>query len=170
MSEVLIDTRELRNAFGCFATGITVVTTLDEKGAAVGITANSFSSVSLDPPLLLWCLDRRSATFDVFNVCETFVITVLDVNGAPIASRFAMKGGHSAEAIETVPTELGPPTFADALAVFECDTHVRYDGGDHVVLLGCIRRFTHLVDPDRKGPGPLLYYRGRYGNLTALSG
>jgi 4-hydroxyphenylacetate 3-hydroxylase, reductase component len=170
LSEVLIDTRELRNAFGCFATGITVVTTLDEKGGAVGITANSFSSVSLDPPLLLWCLDRRSATFDVFNVCETFVVTILDVNGAPLASRFAMKGGHSAEQIETVPTELGPPTFADALAVFECDTHARYDGGDHVVLLGRIRRFTHLVDPDRKGPGPLLYYRGRYGNLTALSG
>jgi flavin reductase (DIM6/NTAB) family NADH-FMN oxidoreductase RutF len=170
VSEAIIDTRELRNAFGCFATGITVVTALDEKGNAVGITANSFSSLSLDPPLLLWCLDCRSATFDVFNACETFTVSVLDANGAPIASRFAMKGGHSAEAIETVPTELGPPSFSDALALFECDTHARYEGGDHVIIVGHIRRFAHLTDPDRKGPGPLLYYRGRFGNLTAMSG
>jgi flavin reductase (DIM6/NTAB) family NADH-FMN oxidoreductase RutF len=170
VSEAIIDTRELRNAFGCFTTGITVVTTLDEKGVAVGITANSFTSVSLDPPLVLWCLDRRSATFDVFNVCENFVVTVLDANGAPLASRFAMKGGHDADAVDTVPTELGPPTFSDALAVFECITHGRHDAGDHVVLVGHVRRFTHLTDPERKGPGPLLYYRGRYGTVTALSG
>jgi flavin reductase (DIM6/NTAB) family NADH-FMN oxidoreductase RutF len=170
VSETPIDTRELRNAFGCFATGITVVTALDEKDAAVGITANSFSSVSLDPPMLLWCLDRKSQTFEVFSACGTFVITVLDANGAPIASRFAMKGGHSAEGLDTVPTELGPPTFADALAVFECDTHARHDAGDHMIILGRIRRFTHLPDPERKGPGPLLYYRGRYGNLAPLSG
>ena len=170
MSEAIIDTRELRNAFGCFATGITVVTGLDENGNAVGITANSFSSLSLDTPLVLWCLDRRSATFEFFNACSNFVVTVLDANGAPLASRFAMKGGHSAEEVESVPTELGPPTFADALAVFECDTHARYDGGDHVVMVGRIRRFTHLIDPERKGPGPLLYYRGRFGNLTVMSG
>src|SRR4051812_26447608 len=83
VSEAIVDTRELRNAFGCYATEITVVTALDEKGNAVGITANSFSSLSLDPPLVLWCLDRRSATFDVFNACQTFVVTVLDANGAP---------------------------------------------------------------------------------------
>jgi flavin reductase (DIM6/NTAB) family NADH-FMN oxidoreductase RutF len=170
VSDVPIDTRELRNAFGCFATGITVVTTLDEKGAAVGITANSFSSLSLDPPLVLWCLDRRSQTFDIFNRANHFVITVLDANGAPMASRFAMKGGHSAEGLDTVPTELGPPTFADALAVFECDIAKRHDGGDHVIIVGKVRRFTHLPDPERKGPGPLLYYRSRYGNLTALTG
>jgi len=170
VSDTTVDPRELRNAFGCFATGITIVTTLDEKGAAVGITANSFTSLSLDPPLLLWCLDRRSQTFEIFNTTTNFVLTVLNSNGAPMASRFAMKGGHSAEDLETVPTELGPPTFADALAVFECDIDARHDGGDHVVIVGRVRRFTHLPDPDRKGPGPLLYYRGRYGNLTALTG
>ena len=170
MSEAQIDPYELRSAFGCFATGITVVTTLDEQGGAVGITANSFSSVSLEPALLLWCLDRRSVTFDVFDACKTFVVSVLNVTGAPLASRFAMKGGHSAEGVETVPTELGPPTFADALAVFECDTHARYEAGDHVILVGRIRRFTHFPDPDRKGPGPLLFYRSRYGNFSPLSG
>jgi flavin reductase (DIM6/NTAB) family NADH-FMN oxidoreductase RutF len=170
VSEEPIDPRELRNAFGCFATGITVVTTLDERGEAVGITANSFSSVSLEPPLLLWCLDRRSVTFDIFHGCEIFVVSVLNTNAAPIASRFAMKGGHSADEVDTVPTELGPPTFVDALAVFECDVHARYDAGDHVILLGRVRRFTHFADPERKGPGPLIYYRGRYGDLVPLRG
>ncbi len=170
MSEAQIDPRELRNAFASFATGITVVTTLDARGDAIGITANSFSSVSLEPPLLLWCLDRRSVTFDLFYACRIFVVSVLNVNGAPIASRFAMKGGHSAEGVETVPTELGPPTFLDALAVFECDTHARYEAGDHVILVGRVRRFTHFSDPDRSGAGPLLFYRSRYGNLTPLSG
>lgn len=170
MSEAQIDTRELRNAFGCFATGVTVVTTLDARGNAVGITANSFSSLSLDPPLVLWCLDQRSTTFDVFNACKLFVVSVLDTNAAPVASRFSMKGGHSAEGVDTIPTELGPPTFSDALAVFECDLHAKYEGGDHVILVGRIRRFTHLPDPDHVLSGPLLYYRGRYGNLTPLSG
>ncbi len=170
MTEASIDTRELRNAFGCFATGITIVTTLNENGEAVGITANSFTSVSLDPPLLLWCLDRRSTTFETFNFCKTFVVTVLDINGAPLASRFAMKAGHSAEGVDTVPTELGPPTFADALAVFECDVHKRLDAGDHVVMIGRVRRFTRLMDADRDGSGPLLYYRGRFGVLGPLAG
>jgi flavin reductase (DIM6/NTAB) family NADH-FMN oxidoreductase RutF len=171
VSDAPVDTRELRNAFGCFATGITVVTCLDGNGSAVGITANSFTSLSLDPPLMLWCLDRRSQTFEAFNAANSFVLTVLDTNGAAVASRFAMKGGHSAEDVESlVPTEMGPPTFADALAVFECDIHARHDGGDHVIMVGRVRRFTHLVDPERKGPGPLLYYRGRYGHITALTG
>ena len=170
MTEASIDTRELRNAFGCFATGITIVTTLNEKGEAVGITANSFTSVSLDPPLLLWCLDRRSTTFETFNACKAFVVTVLDINAAPLASRFAMKAGHSAEGVDTVPTELGPPTFSDALAVFECDVYARQDAGDHVVILGKVRRFTRLLIDDGAGSGPLLYYRGRYGVLGPLVG
>lgn len=170
MSEGEVDPRDLRNAFGCFATGITVVTTLSASGEAVGITANSFASVSLDPPLLLWCLDKRSVTYEVFNACAHFVVSVLNDGGASLASRFAMKGGHSAEGVETVPTELGPPTFADALAVFECDTQARYEAGDHVILIGRIRRFGHFPDPERKGPGPLLFYRGRYGGLAPLTG
>lgn len=169
MSEAHIDTRELRNAFGCFATGITVVTALDKKGGAVGITANSFSSVSLDPPLVLWCVDRRSTTFNVFISSPHFVVSVLGASSAPVASRFAMKGGHHVEDIDTVPTEIGPPAFADSLAVFECDAHARHEGGDHVIVVGKVRRFTHIPDANRNGHGPLLFYRGRFGKLTALT-
>jgi flavin reductase (DIM6/NTAB) family NADH-FMN oxidoreductase RutF len=164
-----LDARELRNAFGCFVTGITVVTALD-GGQAVGITANSFASLSLDPPLVLWSVGRQSATFDIFRRTDAFVVSVLGLDGAPIASRFAMKGAHYVDEIETVPTELGPPTFGEALAVFECETHARHEGGDHVILVGRVKRFTHVPDPERKGPRPLAYYRGRYGTVADFTG
>ena len=170
MPEAQTDTRELRNALGCFATGVTVITTLDEKGWPVGITANSLTSVSLDPPLLLWCLDKRSVTFDVFDACSKFVVSVLGAEAAPLASRFAKKNGHEMEGADTAPTQLGPPTFVGALAVFECDVETRHDGGDHVIVVGRIRRFTHLPDHKHKETDPLLYFRGRYSGLTALSG
>ena len=169
-AETIVDTRALRDAFGCFATGITVVTTLSENGTPVGITANSFTSVSLDPPLLLWCLDRRSTTYGVFSSCKIFVITVLDAGATAVASRFAMKDGHTVGDQESVPTEMGPPTFPGALAVFECDMQARYDGGDHVVMLGLVRRFKSCAEAERNAHGPLLYYRGRYRALASPTG
>jgi len=164
-----MDTRELRNAFSCFATGITVVTALDSEGGAVGITANSFSSLSLDPPLVLWSIDKRSTTFPIFADTAHFVVSVLSAQGAPIASRFAMKGGHEVQAENTVPTALGPPTFSDSLAVFECDVFARHDGGDHVIMVGKVRRFTHLPEDEGGDAGPLLYFRGRFGNVIPLA-
>jgi flavin reductase (DIM6/NTAB) family NADH-FMN oxidoreductase RutF len=165
-----LDPRELRNAFGCFATGVTIVTALDTAGAPVGITANSFTSLPLDPPLVLWSVGRQSQTFDTFSTTSAFVVSVLEVNAAPLSSRFAMHGGHKVDSMETIPTELGPPTFADVLAVFECETYARYEGGDHVIVVGRIKRFTRIPDTGRKGPRPLLYYRGRYGTLAEFSG
>ncbi len=170
MTTKQLDTRQLRNAFGCFATGITVVTALEADGSAVGITANSFSSLSLDPPLILWSVDRRSTTFPIFEKCQHFVVSILSADGAPVASRFAMKGGHKVEEIDTVPTELGPPTFADSLAVFECDLFARHDGGDHIIVVGKVRRFTHLPEHDDNTSKPLIFFRGRFGNLTPLTG
>ncbi len=162
------DTRELRNAFGYFATGITVVTTLDSAGRAIGKTANSFASVSLDPPLVLWCLNKRSVTFEAFHASPHFVISVLGTKGEQISRRFASKGGHVVEEgnVATVPTKSGPPTFPDALAVFECETHARYDGGDHVILVGRVVRFEYATG---KAPKPLVFYRGRLGKLTDLN-
>ena len=165
-----IDPRELRNAFGCFATGIAVATALEGHGKAAGVTINSFASVSLEPPLVLWSIGRQSATFEIFSRTPAFVVSVLGVNAAPIASRFAMKGAHYVDEMETVPTELGPPTFGEALAVFECETHARFDGGDHLILVGRVKRFTHVPDPERSGPKPLVYYRGRYGTVVDFTG
>lgn len=169
MSVAKINTRELRSAFGCFATGVTVVTALDSKGGAVGITANSFSSLSLDPPLVLWSIDKRSTTFPVFEVSPHFVVSVLSAEGAQIASRFAMKGGHEIQVENAVSTTLGPPTFLDSLAVFECDVYARHEGGDHIIMVGKVRRFTHLQEGKDSNAGPLLYFRGRFGNVPPLT-
>ena len=161
-----LDKRQLRDAFGCFATGITVVTALDGEGGAVGITANSFSSLSLDPPLVLWSVDRRSTTFPVFNTSPHFVVSVLGANGSAVADRFSKTGFHKIEGIETLPTELGPPTFSDSLAVFECEVFDRHEGGDHVIMVGKVLQFTHQPDEAESSQGALLYYRGRFGNVT----
>ncbi len=161
-----MDTRDLRSAFGCFATGITVITTLDSAGRAIGKTANSFASVSLDPPLVLWCLNKRSVTFEAFHGSPHFVVSVLGTNAEAVSRRFASRGGHLVEKdAPTVPTKLGPPTFADALAVFECEVHARHDGGDHVILVGRVVRFAYAAD---KGQKLLVFYRGRHGGLTNL--
>lgn len=153
--------RELRNAFGCFATGITVVTARDPEGHPVGVTANSFSSLSLDPPLILWCIGRQSATFDVFSVTDRFTVSVLGEDRLAIARRFATKGEHFV-GDEGVATALGPPALRHAIAVFECETHARHEGGDHVILVGRVVRFARS-DGCRN---PLLYYRGRYCTVT----
>ena len=162
MAETELDTRELRSAFGCFATGIVVVTTRDSAGRAIGKTANSFASVSLDPPLVLWCLNKRSVTFEAFHASPHFVVSVLGANGGEISKRFATFGNHIVEdVVTTVPTKLGPPTFPNALAVFECETHARHDGGDHVIIVGHVVRFSHYASVTPKDK-PLLFYRGRY--------
>src|SRR5262249_36228574 len=109
-----LDQREFRNALGCFATGVTVVTTLDSKGEAVGITANSFAAVSLDPPLVLWCVSRHGSSFPVFEKCDAFTVSVLSENASDISKRHAAKDGHRVDLKGTVPTKLGPPAFPGA--------------------------------------------------------
>ena len=163
------DTRALRTALGCFVTGVTIVTAVGAHGKAVGVTANSFASVSLDPPLVLWSIGRQSATFEVFSRTDAFVISVLGASGVDAARHFSLKGTHHVDEIPTLPTPLGPPAFAEALAVFECETHARHDGGDHLLLVGRVLRFSYVPDPDRL-EAPLVYFRGRYGRARDLSG
>lgn len=169
MTETQIDPRELRNAFGCFATGIAVVTTVDSAGRAIGKTANSFASVSLEPPLVLWCLNKRSVTFEAFHASPHFVVSILATNGSAVSKRFATFGSHVVEeGVPTLPTKLGPPTFPEALAVFECETQARHDGGDHVIIVGRVLRFSHHAGAAPKDK-PLLFYRGRYAAMDEPS-
>ncbi len=145
------------------------MTALDGEGGAVGITANSFSSLSLDPPLVMWSVDRRSTTFAVFSTSPNFVVSVLGAQSSAIAERFSRKGFHKIEGIETLPTELGPPTFSDSLAVFECEVFGRHEGGDHVIMVGKVLQFAHKSDDAESSEGALLYYRGRFGNVTPFT-
>ena len=140
--------RELRDAFGAFMTGVTVVTTHDAKGEPIGFTANSFSSVSLDPALLLVSIDKRSAHFEHFTQCRHFAVNILNVFAQKIADRFARVSWHRGEQ--------GTPLIDESSAWFECSLHQVIDAGDHAILIGNVLQFAS------SGTAGLGYYRGAY--------
>ncbi len=165
---MVFDTRTFRNALGCFPTGVAVMTTMGTPGTAgdsashIGITVNSFTSVSLDPPLVLWCIDRRSRRFPAFAVGPGFTVSILTASHKAVSSRLAGAGEHRLTGISLIPTELGPPALADSLAVFECARENVMDAGDHAILLGRVLRCFCRTDAG----APLIYFKGRYGALA----
>lgn len=159
------DARDFRSALGTFATGVTVITTMSDGGAPVGFTANSFSSVSLEPPLLLFCLDRGSYSFGHFSKTKTFAVNVLTDRQEDVSAHFARPSEDKWRHVGYDLCSVGCPVFADALAVFECETHAVHDGGDHIIVVGEVVRF-HRKDEG----GPLLYYRGRYARIAGDGG
>ncbi len=155
------DTRAFRQALGAFPTGVAVVTAAHQGGAPMGITVNSFTSVSLDPPLVLWCLDRGSDRFPIFTAASYHTISVLGTAHETISSRLAKQGAHSLEGVDLLPTELGPPALADALAIFECERYAVHAAGDHAILVGRVLRFAR-----REAGAPLVFFQGKYGALA----
>ncbi|HEY5047317.1 MAG TPA: flavin reductase family protein [Rhizomicrobium sp.] len=153
------DTRAFRQALGSFPTGVAVVTA--GEGTHVGITVNSFTSVSLDPPLVLWCIDRTSDRFEAFVGAQAFTISVLGVAHETVSVRLARQGAHQLDGIALLPTELGPPALGEALAIFECVKESLHDGGDHAIVLGRVVRFSR-----HEAGAPLVFFRGRYGSLA----
>jgi len=152
------DTAAYRRALGAFATGVCVITA-DSPSGPLGITANSFTSVSLEPRLVLWCLDERSDRWPVFAAADRFAIHLLPSSDQALARRFA-KGVATLEPSEFIRTDDGPPGLPEALVRFECVAHERIQLGDHLVIVGRVERFT-----DREGEA-LTYFRGRYGALS----
>ena len=136
-----MDIKAYREALGSFPTGVAVVTATGAD-AHIGITVNSFTSVSLDPPLLLWCMDRRSSRHDHFAAAASFTISILGTEHKDVSSRLARPGEHSLDGLDLMPTELGPPALADSLAVFECLREQALPGGDHTILIGRVQRFS----------------------------
>lgn len=146
--------RELRDALGRFATGVTVVTTLG-PGGPLGITANSFASVSLDPPLVLWSPARRSRRFPVFEAASHFAVHVLSAGQQALAERFAGSGqGFAGLEVGVGIGEV--PLLEGCAARFECRHAARHDGGDHLIVVGEVLR---LVANDLP---PLVFWRGGY--------
>lgn len=150
------DARALRGAFGTFATGVTVVTARGADGARVGLTANSLTSVSLDPPLLLFCPARTASALPTLRATARFVVNVLGVDQAAIADRFARRDCDRFDGAAWDDWD-GLPVLAGALANFACTLFADHDGGDHVVLIGRVDRVR-----SREGHDPLLYFRGAY--------
>lgn len=154
------DARTLRDAMGCFATGITIVTALAPDGMPVGLTANSFTSVSLDPPLLLVCIANGAGTAPVLRQATHFGVNVLQTSQQQASNRFAGKGEDRFAATPWSPGEAGVPLLDGSLVSFECRSHAVHDGGDHFILVGEVTRAQ--FEPRRD---PLLYFRGKYRRL-----
>lgn len=151
-----LDPRAFRNALGMFATGVTVVTTRDRSGRRYGMTVNSFSAVSLDPPLVLWSLSRTNPNADVFTAAEHFAVNVLAVGQIELSKRFARPSVDKFAGVTVNDGIGGVPLLEATAASFECRRHAVFDGGDHHLLLGRVLRFEH------RGVPTLVFCQGRY--------
>ncbi len=153
------DGRALRDAFGSFATGVTIVTTVGPAGEDIGLTANSFSSVSLDPPMVLWSLARSAASIEAFRNCGQFAVHILSADQEKLSSRFASKGIDRFEGLALDHGPGGIPMLRDCMARFACKLAYQYEGGDHLIFVGEILDFSHSAQK------PLVFHGGRYGML-----
>lgn len=155
------DKRKFRNALGHFATGVAVITACVQDKGAIGITVNSFSSVSLEPPLVLWSLDKKSDTLPIFAMAEHFTVNILREDHREVSNRLAMRGDHTLDGLATRVGGNGCPALEQALAHFECDVYARHEAGDHIIMLGRVTHFEYSEDGR-----PLLYHRGGYQGLA----
>lgn len=150
------DSVGFRRALGSFLTGVTIVTTRDETGAPRGFTANSFTSVSLDPPLVLVCIGDHAFSYETFATCDRFAINVLGADDRDMSNLFASKAPDKFERVAWRPGGDGTPLIEGAIGVFDCTTHDRVVAGDHVILVGLVQDFG-------AGEGaPLGFHRGGY--------
>ncbi|MBV4495083.1 flavin reductase [Pseudomonas sp. SWRI12] len=156
LCDTTFDTRAFRRALGNFATGVTVVTAATEDGRKVGVTANSFNSVSLDPPLILWSIDKRSSSHEVFEAASHFAVNVLAADQIDLSNNFARPKDDRFAEIEFEAGEGGAPVFVDCSARFHCEKFQQVDGGDHWIMIGKVVAF------DDFGRSPLLYHQGAY--------
>lgn len=156
------DGRALRSAFGRFGTGVTVITTQTSEGP-LGMTANSFSSVSLEPPLVLWSAALRSKRHDAFARAQQYCIHILGADQQALALHFASQG-HDFSNVEWAAGPTGAPQLAGCLATLHCTSYAVYPAGDHSVILGQI---THAAERSSTGAG-LLFDQGRFGTFAPL--
>jgi flavin reductase (DIM6/NTAB) family NADH-FMN oxidoreductase RutF len=153
------DTRDLRHALGSFPTGVTVVTSKDKDDNPIGFTANSFTSVSLNPQLILICIDKASFNIQSFSAREHFAVSVLSESQQHISTIFASPETDRFKDISWESKATGSPIISNSVAWFDCDTDKIIDGGDHLILIGKVREFGS--NPQT----PLVYLRGNYVNL-----
>jgi flavin reductase (DIM6/NTAB) family NADH-FMN oxidoreductase RutF len=154
------DPRTLRDALGCFATGVTVVTCLDDSGKPAGLTVNSFTSVSLDPPLLLVCVHKMAASAEALTTASHFAVNVLQTGQQPASITFSTRVEDRFGDTPWSCGEAGAPILKDSLRVFECERYGVHDGGDHHILVGQVVKASFDASLD-----PLLSFRGRYRRL-----
>ena len=150
-------TSEFRAALGMFATGVTIVTAHDAAGLPIGITANSFNSVSLAPPLVLWSLSRLAGSMPTFERGSHYAINILSAGQRALAERFSKKSADRFAGVAFRVGTCGAPVLEGSAAVFECFNRSRYEEGDHVIFVGQVEHCTR-----KKGATPLIFHGGRY--------
>ena len=148
---------DFRTALGMFATGVTIVTARDADGQRVGLTANSFASVSLSPPLVLWSLSRRAGTVPAFSSGSHYAINILGADQRALAQRFASREPDRFDGLALREGAGGAPIIEGAVAVFECFNRSRYEEGDHIIFVGEVERCERRADAS-----PLIFHGGRF--------
>lgn len=151
-----LDPRDFRNALGTFATGVTIVTTRGRRGEPVGLTVNSFTAVSLDPPLVLWSQSLYAQTLPAFQEASHFVVNVLAADQVELSKRFARQHDDRFLDVEHIVPEHGAPVIIGCAAHFECRNEDRYYGGDHIIFIGRVERYVYTRKPT------LMFCHGRY--------
>lgn len=149
--------QQFRQALGTFATGVTIVTAQAADGTLVGLTANSFNSVSLTPPLVLWSLSQKAGSMDAFSRGAHYAINILAADQQALAAQFATKDIDRYAGVHFTRGTHGAPLLEGAVAHFECFNRSQYEEGDHVIFVGEVERCSH-----RAGASPLLYHGGKF--------
>jgi flavin reductase (DIM6/NTAB) family NADH-FMN oxidoreductase RutF len=150
------DQREFRNALGRFATGIAVITTIGPGGKVEGMTANSFGALSLDPPMVHWCIGKSTLTHDIFCRSDHFAINVLRASQRHLSNNFANPAKDKFSTVNWKPGIGGVPLLENPLALFECRNSAQHDSGDHTILIGAVENFSYIDGH------PLLFSAGKY--------
>lgn len=159
-----IDPRDFRNALGSYATGVTIITAAAPDGKPYGLTCNSFASVSLNPPLVLWSLVVYSSSLTVFQNASHFTVNVLGASQQALANKFAKSSNDKFAGVDWTPGLGSAPVLAESVASFQCRSVNRYYGGDHVIFLGAVEAYTYNTKE------PLLFARGTFGRFLADDG
>jgi flavin reductase (DIM6/NTAB) family NADH-FMN oxidoreductase RutF len=157
-----IDPRDFRNALGTYATGVTIITAAGPDGKPVGITCNSFASVSLNPPLVLWSLVLYSSSLSAFQNASHFAVNVLGAHQQALANKFAKSSDDKFVGVDWKAGLGGAPLLAESVANFQCRAANRYYGGDHVIFLGAVEAYSYSQNE------PLLFAHGGYGSFVPV--
>ncbi len=160
MDNVQIDPMKFRRALGNFATGVTIMTAQNAEGEKVGVTANSFNSVSLDPALILWSIDKNSSSFHVFEQATHFAVNILSGSQIELSNKFSRRNIDKYEGTSYREGAGTAPILDNCSAVFECERHQILEGGDHWIIVGKVVNFHD------EGRSPLVYHQGAYSGVT----
>jgi len=156
----LVNQKTFRDICGSFATGVTVVTGRLDDGSPIGVTVNSFSSVSLDPPLVLFCLDKKALSFDAFSMVKYFAFNILSEEQKEYSNKFSTQSPNKFEGVDYSESTNGVPLLKDCLGLVECQMHAVHEGGDHQIIVGKVINIT-AGEAER----PLIYYQSKYRSL-----